>query len=312
MLSLVGQIVLEKYLLEEKIGEGAMGTVYRGHHVTLPRKVAVKVLHPHLVHERNMLQRFVREATAAARMRHANVVSIVDFGRSDTHQVMVLELAPGRSLRALMTAAMTSDRIINLVRQILKGLEHAHNASLIHRDLKPENIIVEVSPDGVEIPRIVDFGIAVLRDPDESVEGGKLTASGQVLGTPIYMAPEQAKCEAFDHRIDLFALGVITYELVSGKRPFDGTSMEIAVANISEDAPPIAKRSPGLQFDPLLEAYARKLMARDLERRASTASEALALLDLVEIDRGSASLALGITDISKASGIIALPPTTKR
>ena len=289
-----------------------MGTVYRGKHLKLPRKVAVKVLHPHLVHQRNMLKRFTREATLAARLQHPNVISVIDFGQSNSHQVMVLELAQGRPLRSLMTGPLAADRILGLVRPILRGLEHAHGAGLIHRDLKPENIMVEVSPDGVEVPRIVDFGIAVLRDPDESIEGGKLTASGQVLGTPIYMAPEQAKCETFDHRIDLFALGVMVYEMVSGKQPFDGTAMEIAVANITDDPPPIAKRSPGVHFDRLLEALARKLMARSLDHRIASATDALAILDLLERDREAAALQLGITDVAKASGIIALPDLPKR
>jgi serine/threonine protein kinase len=312
--SLVGQIVLERYLLEEKLGEGAMGTVYRGKHLKLPRKVAVKVLHPHLVHQRNMVKRFVREATLAARLQHPNVISVIDFGQSDSHQVMVLELAQGRPLRSLMTGPLAGERIIGLVRPILRGLEHAHGVGLIHRDLKPENIMVEVAADGSEVPRIVDFGIAVLRDPDENIEGGKLTATGQVLGTPIYMAPEQAKCETFDHRIDLFALGVMVYEMVSGRQPFDGTAMEIAVANITDDPPPIAKRAPGVQFDRVLEAFARKLMARSLDHRIASASDALELLELLERDRATASLQLGITDVAKASGIIALPslPSTKR
>jgi serine/threonine-protein kinase len=311
--SLVGQIVLDRYLLEERLGEGAMGTVYRGQHLKLPRQVAVKVLHPHLVYERNMLKRFVREATLAARLQHPNVVAVIDFGQSDKHQVMVQELAQGRSLRHLMMAGpFERERIIALARPILHGLEHAHSAGLIHRDLKPENIIVEVTAAGVELPRIADFGIAVLRDPDESVAGTKLTASGQVLGTPIYMAPEQAKCEPFDHRIDLFALGVMLYEMLSGKQPFDGTAMEIAVANISDDPPPIAKRAPAVQVDRVLEAFARKLMARSLDHRIASAAEALHLLDLLDRDRDAASLALGITDLAKASALIGLPPPPKR
>jgi eukaryotic-like serine/threonine-protein kinase len=307
--SLVGQIVLERYLLEERLGEGAMGTVYRGKHVKLPRQVAVKVLHPHLVHERVMLKRFVREAAVAARLQHPNVVGVIDFGQSGTHQVMVQELAQGNPLRLiLMGGHLPRERIIALVRSILKGLEHAHAAGLIHRDLKPENIIVEASGDAPEQPRIVDFGIAVLRDPDESVGGTKLTASGQVLGTPIYMAPEQAKCEPFDHRIDLFALGVMMYEMLSGRQPFDGTSMEIAVANISDDPPPIARRAPGVAADPLLERFARKLMARSLDHRIASATAALELLELVERNPAEASLALGITDVAKASALIGLPP----
>ncbi|MEO8699860.1 MAG: serine/threonine-protein kinase [Kofleriaceae bacterium] len=312
MTKLEGQVVLERYLVEEALGQGAMGSVYRGKHLELPRHVAIKVLHAHLVHQRNMLERFHREAKVAARLQHPNVISVLDYGESAGHQVMVLELALGKPLRAFMAVPLQRDRIIGLVRGILKGLAHAHAAGLIHRDLKPENIIVEESADGVETPRIVDFGIAVLRDPDESIEGGKLTASGQVLGTPIYMAPEQAKCEPFDHRIDLFALGVIIYEMLAGLTPFEGTSMEIAIQNINSDPPAIAKRAPHVNCDPVLEAYARKLMARAVDHRIASADEALELLDRIDSDRAGAGLALGIMDLERATQTITLPPIPTR
>jgi serine/threonine-protein kinase len=311
--SLVGQIVLGRYLIEEELGQGAMGCVFRGRHVKLPRRVAIKVLHTHLVHQKNMLERFRREAKIAALLHHPNVISVLDYGESIGHEVMVMELAQGRVLRAFMASPLPRERIFGLVRQILKGLDHAHVNGLIHRDLKPENIIVEVTPGGDELARIVDFGIAVLRDPDESAAGGKLTASGQVLGTPLYMAPEQAKCEAFDHRIDLFALGVIVYEMLAGLTPFDGTAMEIAIANINCDPPPIARRAPGVTVDPLLEAFARRLMARELADRVASTQDALALLELVEHDREHAALALGIMDVAKALGVVSLPaPPAKR
>jgi serine/threonine-protein kinase len=310
--SLVGQIVLERYLVEEELGEGAMARVFRGRHVELARPVAIKVLHRYLVHDTTMRARFLREAELAARLQHPNVIGVLDCGETAGQQIMVLELAQGRPLRKLMIGPMARDRIVRLARQILNGLDHAHAASLIHRDLKPENIMVDVSPDGVEVPRIVDFGIAVLRDPDESIAGGKLTASGQVLGTPIYMAPEQAKCEPFDHRIDLFALGVIVYELLAGTTPFDGSAIEIAVANINQDPPTMASRAPHAVVDPLLEAFARKLMARRLSERIASAHDALAILELVERDRIEAALALGITDVAKAFDVVSLPPPPTR
>ncbi|MBA3817989.1 MAG: serine/threonine protein kinase, partial [Deltaproteobacteria bacterium] len=183
---------------------------------------------------------------------------------------------------------------------------------LIHRDLKPDNIIVELGQDGTEIPRIVDFGIAILRVPDDSMDGGRLTASGMMLGTPLYMSPEQAQCDPIDHRADLFSLGVIVYEMLAGVTPFTGTAMEIAVANISRDPPPIAKRGPGREVDPLLELYARKLMARRPDRRFATAREALDVLDLVDRDPAQAALALGKTDVDRALAMIELPELPRK
>ncbi len=309
-MTLVGQIVLDRYLVEEEIGSGGMGSVFRGKHVKLPRQVAIKVLHPDLLHEPTILRRFEREAKAAAKLQHPNVVSVIDEGESAGHRVIVLEFAAGRPLRASMASPLPPRRILPLLRGILNGLDHAHAHGLIHRDLKPENIMVEVDAEGRETPRLVDFGIAVLRDP-ETVARTKLTQSGQVLGTPIYMAPEQAQCEPFDERIDIFALGVILYEMLSGKQPFDGTAIEVAVANINQDHPPIAKRAPHVTVDPLLEAFSRKLAARDAKKRIGSAREALALLDLIERDRESAGPRLGITDVARAMSVIALPFTSR-
>ncbi|MDX2092274.1 MAG: serine/threonine-protein kinase [Kofleriaceae bacterium] len=306
---LVGKTVLGRYRLEALLGKGAMGAVFRGVDEKLDREVAVKVMHQHLGAEPTMLARFQREAKAAGRLQHPNLVSVLDVGTTpDGLQVMVLELARGPALVDLLTAPLPRARIVLLVRQLLSGLAHAHDAGLIHRDLKPGNVLVERAPDGSELARIVDFGIAALRDPDDSVAGGKLTSTGQVLGTPVYMAPEQATGEAIDHRIDLFALGVIVYEMLSGQWPFDGNAIEIALANISKDPPPVEQRTPGANPDPMLERFARKLMARQLDRRFASAHEALEVLDQIDTDPQAAALALGVTDIHKSLGTITLPP----
>ena len=137
---------------------------------------------------------------------------------------------------------MPPQRVIHLTRQLLEGLYHAHEQGLIHRDFKPENVIVENDTHGAEVPRIVDFGIAILREGGESADGpGRLTTNGLVLGTPHYMAPEQAVADPIDHRIDLFALGIIVYEMLCGKLPFDGTGAEVARANLLLDPPLIAR-----------------------------------------------------------------------
>jgi serine/threonine-protein kinase len=210
-----------------------------------------------------------------------------------------------------MKKPLGAERTMHLVRQLLSGLDHAHGEGLIHRDLKPANVMVETSDSGEEVARIVDFGIAVLRDPDETIAGGKLTSTGQILGTPLYMAPEQAKGDAFDHRVDLFALGVIVYEMLSGKWPFQGSAIEITLANIGQDPPPIAKRAPGVTVDPLLEQFARKLMARRLTHRFGSAHEALQVLDLIAEDRTEAALAMGIMNVKRALDVVSLPPPPK-
>jgi serine/threonine protein kinase len=304
---LLGKVVAG-YKLEQQLGAGAMGTVYRGRHTKVGREVAIKVMHPHLVHDKLLLQRFRREAKLAGRLRHINVVCVIDVTEAPSGaQLIVFDLAPGASLSSLMTGPMPRRRVVGLVRQILLGLEHAHEVGLIHRDLKPDNVIVETKPDGAEIPRIVDFGIAALREPEDAAEGVRLTASGEMIGTPMYMAPEQAKCEPFDHRVDLFALGVILYEMLSGEVPFEGSAIEIALQNANKEPPLFVERAPGVDVDPLLELYARRLMARTKEERIESARAALDLLDLVDLDRKAAGVALGVMDTAKASGVIALP-----
>ena len=306
---LVGKLVLDRYKVLGVLGKGTMGAVFRGTDEKLARTVAIKVLHAHLVDDPTMLARFQREARVAARLQHPNLISVLDVGETpDGLHVMILELALGPTLADLIgKQPQPTARILHLARQLLAGLEHAHDAGLIHRDLKPANVLVETSSSGEEIARIVDFGIAVLRDPDDSIAGGKLTSTGQVLGTPLYMAPEQAKGDPIDHRIDLYALGVIIYEMLSGKWPFVGSAIEIALASISQDPPTIAQRAPGVDADPLLERFARRLMARKLDERLATAHEALELLDLIAGDPRQAGLSLGIMDVQRALEIIALP-----
>src|SRR5262245_46600114 len=150
---LVGRIVLERYLVEDKLGAGATGSVFRGRHTRIGRPVAIKALHPEYVDQPTMLARFRREARAVARLSHANLVPVLDVGETDDGtQLIVFELANGPTLRELITGPLPGDRVARLVKPILRGLDHAHTARLIHRDLKPDNIIVETGDDGDEIP----------------------------------------------------------------------------------------------------------------------------------------------------------------
>ncbi len=294
---LLGQVLANRYEILHRLGEGAMGAVYKARHIKVGRTFAVKVLHARLLSDPKIAQRFAREAELAGRLRHPNVVGVVDVGEVDGVHYMVMDFAEGPDLAQLLSEApMPPARIIGLVRQMLQGLGHAHEHELIHRDFKPENVIVERDSHGVEMPRIVDFGIALLREGGDSVDGqGRLTTNGLVLGTPHYMAPEQAVADPIDHRIDLFALGIVVYEMLSGRLPFDGSGAEVARANLLLDPPAIAQRVPYLEVDPLLEAFARHLMAKKRNARPPTADAARQLLDLIERDRRAAGVALGVS-----------------
>ena len=303
---LVGKVVLDRYFVEAELGAGAMGTVYRARHQKLGRAVALKVMHDHLVHEPTLLARFRREATLAGRLRHPNVVAVLDVDETpDGKQVMVLELVDGVSLGELMDDRIPHPRILDLVKQLLRGLEHAHAAGLVHRDLKPDNVIVSRGDDGAEIAQIVDFGIAALRGTDETLE--RLTGTGMIVGTPLYMAPEQARAEAVDHRADLYALGVIIYEMLTGLAPFEGTAMEVAVAKMDRDPMPLSVRAPDVVVERVLEAYMRKLLSRLPADRFATARDALDILELYERDREAAATALGVIDVAKALAVVWLP-----
>jgi eukaryotic-like serine/threonine-protein kinase len=301
----LGQIVLDRYVVEEELGKGAMGTVYRGRHVKLKRPVAIKVMHDHLTGEPTLLERFKREARVAGKLDHVNVVPVLDVGEANGRPVMVMEYAAGRSLKDVMVGPLPAKRMLALLVQLLRGLDHAHSMGLVHRDLKPDNVILQ-GDLADEVVRIVDFGIAVLRGGEEE-QGGKLTGTGMIVGTPQYMAPEQAKSEAIDQRADLYALGVMMYEMICGRTPFDGTAMEVAITKIDNDPPPIGERVPGTKHDRVLDAFMRKLLARTPVQRFSTAHEALGLLELYERDRLAAAAELGVIDVERALAVISLP-----
>ena len=304
---LVGQIV-GGYLVEEQLGSGAMGVVLRASHIDTNRAVALKVLHAHLLDQPALVERFRREAKLAARLGHPHIGGVIELVQAgDGRFVNVLELVEGEPLSSIMTMPLDAERVENLVSQLLRGLEHAHAHGLIHRDLKPDNVLVEWR-NGRDHARIIDFGIAILRDPDDgSLE--RLTQTGQMIGTPLYMSPEQAKGEQIDHRADLYSLGVMMYEMLSGVLPFEGRPLDILAASLKRDPPPIATRVPGLILaEPLYELFCRKLMARDLPKRFSSARHALDVLKSIKTDPDSARPALGLMDIKRAIAVVSLPP----
>ncbi len=272
---LLGQTLGAQYVLDALLGEGAMSRVYRAHHAHLPQKqFAIKVMIGELSSALEMRLRFAQEADAASALQHPNVVSVIDFGKTERALMyLAMEYVEGRTLARLIAqeAPLAPPRALELARQIALGLEHAHGHGLVHRDLKPENIIV--TADGT--PRIVDFGLAITADEEQST---RLTRVGLVVGTPIYAAPEQTHGEPVDRRADLFALGVTLYEMLAGVVPFEGGMVELAKQNASDVLIPIAVRSTA-RVKPEIEAVVRTLMRRDPANRFQTARDVIDAID---------------------------------
>ena len=304
-IDLVGTVVAG-YLVNEEIGSGAMGTVFRASHLDTNRVVALKVMHSHHLSDPKTVERFRREARVAARLGHPNIGSVIELVQDDQGRYLIaLELVDGEPLSGIMTMPLPPERVMLLAGQLLRGLEHAHAMGLVHRDLKPDNVLVEWR-NGRDHARIVDFGIAITHEGStDSVQ--RLTDQGQIIGTPIYMAPEQAKGDVVDHRADLYSLGVMVYEMIAGVVPFEGRPMDVLAAKLKRSPPSFAARVPELIVDPLLELFCRKLMDRDLTQRFDSARHALHVLKLLETDPANAGPALGIMDVQKALAVVSLP-----
>jgi serine/threonine protein kinase len=274
---LVGKIIDGKYRIEAQLGSGSMGIVFRARHTRLLRQYAIKILHPRLLSDAKLRRRFTLEAELAARLSHPNVIGVTDMGELDGHSFIVMDLGTGPTLGNLIEQGPFDPlRACRLIRQLCDGLAHAHVRGLIHRDLKPDNVIVE-SSDGSEVARIADFGIAILRESVGSP--ARLTTSGLVVGTPHYMSPEMATGSEFDHRLDLFALGVICFEMLTGRLPFEGSGVAVMHAYVNDEIPPMMARAPGVFVDPLLEAFTRRLLSKRPEARPADAATTRDQLD---------------------------------
>lgn len=301
------------YLIGEMLGSGGMGTVYRASHIDTGRVVAVKVLHAELLEEPLVVARFRREAKNAARLGHPHVGSVFELARTDDGGLLlVLEYVEGEPLSSLITMPLPPERVFTIVGQLLRALEHAHAAGLIHRDLKPDNVLVEWR-NGRDHARIIDFGIAILREPTDADSASRLTGAGLVLGTPPYMAPEQARGEIdIDERVDLFSVGMIAWEMLAGVLPFEGTRpVQLLEAILKRDPPAFAERVPGLLVEPMHELFVRKLLARERAQRFSSARHALDVLALLQTDPAAAGPSLGVMDVAKALAVVSLPEPPK-
>jgi serine/threonine-protein kinase len=264
----VGEVDLERYQVEEELGRGGYGIVWKARHKDLDRPVALKVVRATDDLDATMLERFVREGRAASRLSHPNICHVYDIGRYKDLLALAMELVTGRALRDVINqdGALPWRRACEVLRGILAGIQHAHENGVIHRDLKPSNIIME---DGTGRPRIIDFGLA--KDATARTE---LTGAGQILGTPYYLAPEQVegRSHQVDARSDVFALGVIFYECLTAKRPFTAKLRSEVYAQILVKVPePPSRLVPDIPGS--LDAIVAKALAKLPEERFQSAKE---------------------------------------
>lgn len=271
---LLGRTMGDRYVIEALIGEGAMGRVYRARHrVFGNQRYAVKVLIGDLAASSTMRMRFAREAQNASRLDHPNVVNVTDFGKTERGlHYLVMDLVEGEPLAAIVCRGpLPAERVIRIAHQLCEGLAHAHERGMIHRDFKSENILVVGDP-GREIARIADFGLAMSVTRDI-----RLTTTG-VACTPAYAAPEQLRAAAFDHRVDLYGLGVTLFEMLSGGYlPFEGDLQSTIAAKLLHEAPSILTRAPNVP--PGLVTLVARLLAHDAAQRPRSARAVIKALE---------------------------------
>ncbi len=265
---MLGRIVEGKYRIDAVIGIGGMATVYRATRLRIGDAVAMKILHGELLREPKFAERFEREAQAAARLKHPNVVAVYDFGVSEDGVIyLVMELVEGRNLHdAIKTEApMPIGSAAAIVRQICAALAEAHRHDIVHRDIKPANIVVDDSPDGVRV-KVLDFGIASLR-------GGTMmtfTQTGTVMGTPAYMSPEQCLGEDLDGRSDVYSLGVVLFEMLCGVVPFNSpTATAVVMQHVQQEPPPL--RVLNISVPAPVERVVLRALAKRREDRPQSA-----------------------------------------
>jgi serine/threonine protein kinase/tetratricopeptide (TPR) repeat protein len=306
----IGKSLPGGYHILDLISVGGMGRVYRAQQSALGRTVAVKIIHPHLLSDENSALRFMTEARAASQLNHPNSIAVFDFGRTDDGQpYLVMEFLRGKDLArvAYEEGPLPFSRIVDVLRQVLAALGEAHDLGIVHRDLKPENVILEPLRRGGDFVKVVDFGLAKLRA--DAQQGPGVTSPGIVCGTPDYMAPEQGRGDPIDGRSDLYAVGVILFQLLTGRLPFEADSpTQVVMMHLTVPVPDPRQVAPERRIpDPLVDVVL-KALTKDVRKRYQDALEfadglkqALHLAESVPPER------LSMLPLSTATGTITCP-----
>jgi serine/threonine protein kinase len=273
---LVGRTLNNRYLVQRKIGEGGFGAVFAGKQLAPGREVALKVLHPHNVSDSTVVARFRREAEACSQLHNAHTVTIYDFDETpDGILYLVMELVRGRSLQEVQQTEgpLSPRRALHILDQIADALGEAHDQGLVHRDMKPENVMIE-SRDGQDFVKVLDFGIAKIVSGDAAKKGPALTAFGQTVGTLEFMSPEQLRGHDLDGRSDIYAIGIMAYEMLTGELPFGETKLptDIIHFHLQVPAPPPSRTRPALTIPSAVDAVVLKMVAKSPAGRHADAT----------------------------------------
>ncbi len=267
-------IFSDKYELIEKLGQGAMGEVYKVRHRGLDTVYALKILQPHFAAQPDLVQRFHNEARIMARLRHPHIVRVFDIDRDGAQHYFVMEYIEGRSLREIIAerAPLSSAECLTIVRQIAQALAHAHSQTVIHRDIKPSNILIERDSGRVVV---TDFGIAKVLDAQDT----RLTSTGMIVGTLRYASPEQLRgADDIDARTDIFSLGMVLYEMLAGRAYFEGLTGQAIIGRQLYEASDNRPELPP-EVTPALRRIVARCIHKDRTLRYADAAEFLAVLD---------------------------------
>ncbi|MFN8390943.1 MAG: protein kinase [Bdellovibrionota bacterium] len=286
----LGQIIDGKYRVLSKLGAGGMGAVYKAEHSLMGRMVALKVLHPHLIENEELMKRFQHEARIASKLKHRNAITTYDFGIYQGAPYLAMEYVEGRTLNDLIakTGPIPVSRIINIYMQICSALAQAHQLGIVHRDLKPDNIMLVPQQDGTETAILLDFGIAKMLSQQSEQSRTVLTQAGMFFGTPKYASPEQALEKTLDKRSDIYTLGVILYEALSGEVPFEAPSvMEVLMKQLNQEPIPLSKAKPELKLPEALDQLIMKCLKKNPDERFQSVEEFLEELKAIDAARNS-------------------------
>jgi serine/threonine protein kinase len=287
--NLVGAVLKDKYRVVETVGTGAMSSIFRATRTDGSGDVAVKVLHAHVLVREGQRERFDREVRALEALKHPRILEIVDHGIADNAPFLVTELLDGTTLDALVKSALPSpDDALDVACQILDGLGFAHKAGMIHRDLKTENIYVTRDADGKLSAKLLDFGLVKFLDDAKWGFAHQLTATGDVFGSPAYMSPEQALGLELDPRSDLYSMGVVLFEVITGRLPFEEPSTaRMMNAHVSLRPPKVAEARPDVKLPAGLQSVFTKALAKQREHRFPSAEAMKQALERVRAGTAS-------------------------
>lgn len=267
---LIGTLVAERYRILQLVGRGGMGVVYKARHEMMERTVAIKMLLPQLMADEGAAARFQREARASSRINHSNIISLHDFGKTEEGvPYIVMDFIEGESLADVLKRErqLGTSRCAHIFTQVCDALAHAHELGIIHRDLKPGNIMLLQTEDAHDVVKVVDFGIAKMYESEEG-EMQKLTSTGELFGSPVYMSPEQCGGYELDLRSDIYSLGCVMYETLTGKLPCVGkTVLETISRQISATPPPFSAARADLFIPDWMESIVMRALSKDPARR---------------------------------------------